>query len=178
MKTPAVRRSYSRSCIELQQAGLIDAGDPPPMPACRPRYDDPEPLGVNFFRTEVTGDLSDMTLTRTFFGHSEILEASFSNTDLSESTLCWCDFTGVDFSNASLRESDLRASNFDRVDFSACDLRGADLRRASFTNCNFRGAVMTGAKLTRVQADQLGLDPTQRQGLDWQANDGEEPGGG
>lgn len=79
---------------------------------------------VFIFRTRVQGDFRAMSLLRTFFGRSEVSEASFHDCDLSESTFCWCDFIGVDFSDADLRASDLRASNFERVRFDRCDLRG------------------------------------------------------
>lgn len=148
------------------------------MPSRQPRFDDPEPLGVSFFRTQVEGDLSRMTLPRTFFGRSQIGEASFKDSDLSESTLCWCDFINVDFTEACLRTCDLRASSFKIVNFAKCDLSGADLRRSSFVNCNFRDAVLNGAKLTRAQTPQLKLSPQQLAVVDWQATDGDEPGGG
>lgn len=173
-----MRRSYAESCAALQSAGLLEPGDIPPIPDHQPRYDDEEPLGVNFFRTMVEGDLSRMTLPRTFFGRSEIRGASFHDSDLSESTLCWCDFIGVDFSQACLAGSDLRASSFDQVRFERCDLRGADLRRSSFAGCDFAECLMTGAKLTRNQADGLALSTQQRAEIAWQDDEGEEPDGG
>ena len=148
------------------------------MPDHQPRFDDPEPLGVNFFRTSIEGDFERMTLPRTFFGHLEVCDASFCLTDLSESTMCWCDFARVDFSDASLRASDLRASTFERVCFDRCDLRGADLRRSSFKDCSFTGSIMSGAKLTRNQARHLLLAPAQLADIAWQSDDGEEPEGG
>ena len=172
------RRSYEQSCHELQRHGWVDPGNIPPMPARRPQHDDPEPLGVSFFRTRVTGDYSNLTLPRTFFGRSEVSAASFSNTDLSESALCWNDFIGVDFSDASLRGSDLRASKFDGVNFVRCDLRDADLRLSVFDDCDFSDADMKGAKLTQRQAAGLNLTLTQRESIDWQTTGGEEPGGG
>lgn len=173
-----MRRSYAESCAELQRSGLLDPGSIPPMPDHQPRFDDPEPLGVSFFRTCVEGDLARMTLPRTLFGHSEIRDASFCFSDLSESTLCWCDFAEVDFSDASLRASDLRASTFERVRFARCDLRGADLRRSRFEDCNFTDCQMSGATLTRDQARQIKLSPQQVAEIAWQSDDGEEPEGG
>lgn len=173
-----MRHSYAESCAELQRTGLLDPGAIPPVPDHQPRFDDPEPLGVNFFRTQVDGDLSHMTLPRSFFGHSEVCDASFCNSDLSESTLCWCDFIGVDFSDACLRASDLRASSFERVHFVRCDLRDADLRRSSFKGCHFTECDLRGAKLTRNQASQLAISPQQRADVAWQTDDGDPPGGG
>lgn len=173
-----MRRTYAESCEALQRRGLLDPGDIPPMPDRQPRFDDPEPLGVNFFRTRVEGDLARMTLPRTFFGGSEVSDASFCDTDLSESTLCWCDFVGVDFTDANLRAGDLRASTFERVRFERSDLRDADLRRSSFKDCSFSGCLMDGTKLTRSQGRQLSLSPQQLAGIAWQSDDGDEPGGG
>jgi uncharacterized protein YjbI with pentapeptide repeats len=174
---PAPRHTYEQSCAKLQLLGYLESNEFPPIPSQRPRHDDSGPPGVSFFRTEVTGELSNLTLLRTFFGKSEIREASFRNTDLTESTLCWCDFEDMDFSDACLRDSDLRAANFDRVNFSRCDLRGSDLRLAHFNNCVFEGAVVKGMKLTRAQARQVRLDKSQAQDVDWQSSDGDEPEG-
>ncbi len=162
-----MRRTYAESCLELQRIGVLEPGQIPPMPNRQPQYNDPEPLGVNFFRTRVEGDLSGMTLPRTLFGRSEIRDASFRNTDLSESTLCWCDFIRVDFSDACLGASDLRSSIFEETNFAGCDLCFADLRRSSFSNCNFADSLMRGAKLTRHQARQLILSPQQQADVDW-----------
>lgn len=172
------RRSYEESCRELQQEGWLEPGQVPPLPSRRPSYDDEEPLGFRFFRTHVSGDFSNMTLPRTSFGRSEVAAASFVNTDLSESTLCWNDFVDVDFSDASLQESDLRAANFNGVNFSRCDLREADLRRSRFTDCDFSDADLRGTKLTRPQATGLSLSVRQKESVKWQASDGDEPGGG
>lgn len=173
-----MRRSYADSCAHLQSTGLLDPGDIPPMPEHLPQYDDPEPLGVNFFQTRVTGDLARLTLPRTFFGHSEISEASFRESDLTESNLCWCDFIDADFTQASLRGSDLRASNFERVRFTKCDLSAADLRQSAFTDCDFTDCILREAKMTREQAAELGLSKKQLAEIHWQPDDGEEPGGG
>ncbi len=172
------RRDYEQSCRDLQKDGWLEPGAVSPMPARLPGYDDPEPLGVSFFRTRVAGDLSNMTLPRTFFSRSEVAAVSFRNSDLSESTLCWNDFVGVDFSDSSLRGSDLRAADFNGVKFSRCDLRDADLRRSSFEDCDFTDADMRGTKLTSPQAAGLRLSLSQTESVDWQASDGEEPGGG
>jgi BTB/POZ domain-containing protein KCTD9 len=85
----SMRLSYDESCRLLQELGYLDAGKIPPMPDRLPRYDDPEPLGVNFFRTRLeTARLDNLTLKRTFFGRSELRSVSFVNTDLSQSNLC------------------------------------------------------------------------------------------
>jgi BTB/POZ domain-containing protein KCTD9 len=175
---PQKRQNYHESCRRLLQEGWLEGGEIPPMPAQRPRHDDPEPLGVSFFRTRVEGDFSHMTLSRTFFGRSEVAEASFRNTDLAESTLCWNDFVNVDFSDGSLRGSDLRAAMFNSVSFVRCDLRDADLRRSTFKNCDFTDADMHGTTLTRRQAAGLGLSSRQLEIVEIRSNDGEQPGGG
>lgn len=162
----------------MQKLGLLEPGQIPPMPEHQPRFDDPEPLGVCFFRTRVSADLSGMMLARTFFGRSEVCDSSFKDPDLSESTLCWCDFIRVDFSDACLRASDLRASTFAQTSFARCDLSEADLRRSDFAACIFADAKMCGTKLTSRQLHQLMLSPRQRAEVDLQADDGDEPGGG
>src|ERR1035438_7764265 len=102
----ATRLSYEDSCRLLQRIGYPDAGAEgviPPIPDHRPQCDDEAPLGVSFFRTFVgESALENLTLSRTFFGKSEVGPVSFKNTDLSESTLCWNDFNGVNFTDADL----------------------------------------------------------------------------
>src|SRR5207344_995125 len=44
----ATRRSYEESCNHLREVGLLAHDDPAPMPERLPRYDDEEPLGLNF----------------------------------------------------------------------------------------------------------------------------------
>jgi len=173
----AERLDYQASCGKLHKLGFIDSALPP-IPDHRPRYDDEEPLGVNFFRTSVEGDLSNLTLPRTFFSRSEIEKASFRNTDLHESNLCWNDFSNVDFSGANLSDSDLRASKFERVLFARCNLTKADLRRSSFDDCSFKDASMDGTILTRDQQHNLVLSAAQISGINWTDDAGEEPDGG
>lgn len=173
------RRPYNESCELLQELGYLDKGDIPPIPDHRPQYDDEEPLGVSFFRTFVgEGDLENMTLRRTYFAKSEVGPVSFKNTDLSESTLCWNDFNEVNFTDADLSRSDLRASNFTKAVFVRANLRDADLRHSTFEECDFREADMTGARLTREQGETIPISDQQRQEIDWQDSEGDEPPGG
>ena len=117
------RLSYTESCAFLQKRGYLEEGPIPPLPNRVPQYDDPEPLGLSFFRTRLDHDrLENLTLRRTFFGRSEIVDVSFRHTDLSESNLCWNDFIEVDFSHAILKSADLRASAFVNVRFDRADL--------------------------------------------------------
>lgn len=176
----AHRQSYAESCRFLQRHGYLVAGDVPPLPNRVPQCDDPAPLGVWFFRTRVTNEvpLDQLTIPRTFFGRSEVNSVSFRNTDLSESSLCWNDFLGVDFTEAILANADMRASRFLGVKFAAADLRGADLRHSSFERCSFEGAMLAGTVLTHEQASMISLTAKQREGIDWRSDAGEEPGGG
>jgi len=174
-----MRLPYEESCRQLQKAGHLDQGPIPPIPNHLPQYDDPEPLGVNFFRTRLENDkLENMTLRRTFFGRSEVVGVSFKNSDLSQSNLCWNDFTEVDFSNASLESSDLRASLFAKVLFNHTDLKKADLRRSRFESCAFDNADLTGAIAHNRQKHELNLAEAQLRQVAWTNDDGEEPGGG
>ena len=178
-RTMPQRLSYEDSCRALQRQQIIEDGDIPPLPQQPPRYDDEDPLGVNFFRTELADStLECLSLPRTFFGRSEIRDVSFRETDLSESTANWNDFINVDFSSADLSRCDLRSSVFDGVRFTSASLRQADLRHSNFTNCNFSGADLTGAKLTRETASAISLSAEQQRVIDVQEDDGEEPGGG
>ncbi len=173
------RLSYLESCRHLQPT-YIEPGQIPDMPPGRPSYDNEDPWGVSFFRTRVDGSiaLSNLTLPRSFFGRSEINGASFENTDLSESTLCWNDFIDVNFSYAELVRADLRSSDFERCNFRMSNLREADLRRSSFRGCDFNDADMTGAIMTIEQGKKLTLSELQRTQVSWATSDGPEPSGG
>lgn len=178
MRSHSDRLSYAESCRFLQDAGLMEAGVIPPMPARAPRYDD-EVLGVSFFRTELAeAGLGKLTLPRTFFGRSEVRAVTFRGTDLSESTMCWNDFVDVKFDDANLRGADLRASNFERVVFDGADLSGADLRHTAFIDCSWKGAILKNAKMTKAGARAIELSPDQRKQLDLHDDDGAEPDGG
>jgi uncharacterized protein YjbI with pentapeptide repeats len=173
------RLSYEDSCRRLQ-GKYIDSGVVPVMPDHMPGPDDDGTLGVRFFRTFVGGgdDMSNLTLSRTFFGRSEVSNALFKGTDFSESYLCWNDFTDVDFSDAILANCDLRAADFTRVKFVNTDLRKSDLRISSFRNCDFSGAQMEGSILTHKQGTKLSLSRQQRSVISWASDDGPEPKGG
>jgi BTB/POZ domain-containing protein KCTD9 len=174
------RISYDLSCARLRNLGLLDQEDAPPTPKRLPQYDDKEPLGVSIFRTRLPDalDLSNLTLTRTFFGRSEIRRVLFRNSDLHESNLCWNDFIGTDFTEADLGRSDMRASLFQEVLFVAANLDGADLRRSSFIGCDFEKAAMKGTILTRKQGAEMFLTEAQSQYVDWRDENGPEPPGG
>jgi uncharacterized protein YjbI with pentapeptide repeats len=150
------------------------------MPDHLPQPDDEEPLGLSFFRTFVgeDADLSNLTIPRTFFGRSEISNASFRNTDLSESNLRWNDFIDGDFTEAILARADFRASIYTHVNFTRADLRGADMRRADFEDCIFDGAAMEGTVLARKQGSRLSLSNAQTDAIAWCDADGPEPSGG
>jgi BTB/POZ domain-containing protein KCTD9 len=171
------RLDYKESCQRLSVLGIADCDPPPPIPNRLPRHDDDD-VGVSFFRTSVQGDLSDLTLPRTFFGRSEISDARFRNADLHESNFCWNDFVDVDFSDSVLSGSDLRASQFERVSFIGANLGSADLRHSTFTQCKFDRASMAGTILTKRQGEGLSLSPAQISAINWVEDEGEEPEGG
>lgn len=178
--TTAPRLGYDDSIGRLRELGFLGADEQPRMPDHVPQPEDEEPLGLSFFRTFVGegADLSNLTIPRTFFGRSEISNASFRNADLSESNLRWNDFIDVDFTEATLARADFRASNYTRVNFTRTDLRGADMRRADFEECAFDGAAMDGAVLTRDQGSRLSLSGAQKAAIAWCNDDGPEPSGG
>jgi uncharacterized protein YjbI with pentapeptide repeats len=150
------------------------------MPERMPHPDDDGTAGVRIFRTFVGDgeDMSNLTLSRSFLGRSELRKVSFRGTDFTESYLCWNDFVDVDFTDAILTSSDLRASEFTRVKFLNADLRKSDLRRSSFNGCDFSGARMDGSTLSRRQGDKLTLSDDQRAAINWVSEDGPEPIGG
>ena len=129
MTTP--RFGYDHSIRRLRELGILGPDERPPIRDHVPQPEDEEPLGLSFFRTFVGdgADLSNLSIPRTFFGRSEISNASFRNTDLSESNLRWNDFIDVDFTEATLAGADLRSSIYTRVNFTHTDLRGTDMRR-------------------------------------------------
>jgi uncharacterized protein YjbI with pentapeptide repeats len=176
----AARLSYHSSYARLCDLGLLAPGDRLSPPDRLPRYDDEAPLGFSVFRTRLADfiDLSDLSLPRSFFQRSQIDRASFRNSDLRESNLCWNDFLGTDFTEADLANSDMRSSLFQQVVFVNANLDGADLRRSSFINCNFEGAAMRGAALTRDQCNTMHLSDAQRLAIDWHEDSGPEPDGG
>ncbi len=171
--------TYEESCKYLQQVGWLDATAPiSTLPLSRPKYDD-KTIGVSFFRIRLSDQkLENLTLPRTFFGRSEVQNVSFFGSNLSESTLCWNDFSEVNFAECDLSGSDLRAAIFRNVNFSGTNLDRADLRRSDFIDCDFSNANMAGAKLTGEQRRRLQLSRQQVEQIDWQDSDGEEPGGG
>jgi hypothetical protein len=177
------RLSYEESCQRLKF--VDDNGVILPMPGHMPRSDDTGPLGVSFFKMFVgpdygggDWDLSNLTLTRTFFGRSEVNSVLFKNTDLTESNLCWNDFINVDFTDAVLAQSDLRASVFTCVRFVRTDLRGVDMRHSSFENCDFDDALLMGAVLTAEQGSKMTLSDQQCEQIAWTDEQGPEPIGG
>lgn len=173
------RKSYRESCLLLQKIGQLEDDQFPEIPKQRPRYDDPEPLGVSFFRTSIENEtLANLTLPRTFFGRSEFRNVSFSNTDLSESTLCWNDFIRVDFSNSILSKSDLRSAVYKSVRFDRADLSNTDLRHSSFENCSFIETDFSGAIATPKFRTTILLSQKQIEQISWTDDEGEEPGGG
>ena len=174
----SARLSYADSCRFLQTEQLLDEGPIPTLPERPPRYDD-EVFGVSFFRTGLTdGKAENLTLPRTYIARSDVRRFSFRHSDLSESVICWNDFTDVDFSFADLSHVDLRASIFLNVNFHGANLRNTDLRRSSFKHCIFKDADLAGAKLTRKFKWLFSLSSSQRRSIDWQITLGEEPKGG
>lgn len=173
------RLSYEASWKRIVDLGYLDGKIEPHFPAHRPTVDDEGPQGMEFFRTDVVGeDLSGLTLRRSYFGRCLIERTSFRNTDLTESSLCWNDFTDVRFDGAVLSGCDLRASQFDQTSFDHADLARADLRHSEFRHCTARSANLTGAVMTLAQVRQLDLSAAQTSSADIRSDDGPEPEGG
>jgi uncharacterized protein YjbI with pentapeptide repeats len=174
-----VNKTFEETISYLRELGLVFEDQDPKLPSRMPQYDDEDPCGLSVFRMGIEAmNLSKLDMRRTFFGRSEIANCDFSSTDLSESNLCWNDFIDVNFSRANLSRSDLRASLYQNVNFSLCDLSNADLRLASFENCDFESASMKGTKITKAAGAVLNLSQQQKDVIDWQNIEGEEPMGG
>jgi BTB/POZ domain-containing protein KCTD9 len=175
----------NRRTIAETWSVLQERGEQPPkrkdgtpfIPHRQPAVGDEE-LGFEFFRTLCEGDYSALSIPRTFFGRSRIAQASFENSDLFESVLCWNDFVDVNFSRASLQNADLRRSVFERCLFASADLRGADLRGSAFTDCGFSGALLEGAVVERGADWLTALEPAALAQLQQVDDEGDDPAGG
>lgn len=156
-----------------------DGQGQPFVPARMPSYDDPEPLGLSFFRCSYAdADLSNLRLPRTFFGRSSLERLNVQNTDLSESRMCWNDFVDCDFSHADLTGCDLRASIFKGCTFASATLRRAEMRGATFSRCLFTNSDMASARLTYFQRLTLKLSVEQKANIEWSWRRPAQPGGG
>ena len=173
------RKSFKKTVQALKELEVVAVSELIVLPKRLPQFDDVEPLGLSFFRTTLEDlDFSSLTMKRTFFSKTKIIGCDFTNTDLLESNLCWCNFKDTCFSGANLKWSDLRASKFTNVDFSGCDLSSTDLRRSSFKKCNFEGANLKGARINSLATPKLPLSAEQKAGVDWHVIDDLEPKGG
>ena len=183
------RRSLDETWRHLESQGekMPRHSDGRPfVPPHMPNYEDEE-LGFSFFgRGGRVEDYSNLTLPRTYFGHSTLTRLNFANTDLSGSRMCWNDFVGCEFSGADLSGCDMRASTFTRCKFARAVLCGVDLRRSYFKDCDFTGADLTGAVaeggILYTRSGHLGvqdfLKKEQQAVMTWTPDEGPEPPGG
>lgn len=157
-------------------------GGRPFVPERMPNFDDNQPLGFSYFRSGLEdAERSHLTMPRTFFGRSGLSRVNFTNTDLSESRMCWNDFDDCDFSSADLSGCDMRASRYTRCKFVGAVLRNADLRRSTFQECDFTGADLSGTVASDEDFDGCVLDlisPEQRGLMTLSEDGGPEPPGG
>jgi uncharacterized protein (TIGR02996 family) len=186
----ARRKSLEETWRYLQAQGAKMPRDPagrPFVPPQMPSYDDDEPLGFGYFKSGLEdADRSGMTLPRTYFGRSGFSRVRFTDSDLSESRMCWNDFDSCDFSGADLSRCDMRASNFTGCKFVGAMLRGADLHRSYFKGCDFSGADLTGAVaeggILYTRSGHTGLadclTKEQQAVVMWTSDEGPQPPGG
>ena len=178
------RRSLDETWQRLESQGEAmprNSAGQPFVPPQMPNYEDKE-VGFSFFgRGGQVEDYSNLTLPRTYFGHSTLTRLSFANTALSGSRMCWNDFIGCDFSRADLSGCDMRSSTFKNCLFAEAVLQGAGLRQSFFEDCDFAGADLTGAVVEDEDADgcvQNYLTGEQRAVMAWSPDSGELPPGG
>jgi uncharacterized protein (TIGR02996 family) len=186
----ARRKSLEETWRYLEAQGKEMPRDPdgrPFVPPQMPSYDDESPLGLSYFRSGLEGaDRSGLTMPRTFFGRSGFSRVRFTDSDLSESRMCWNDFEHCDFSGADLSRCDMRAAKFTGCEFVGAILRGVDLHRSYFKDCDFTGADLTGAVAeggdlyTRSghEGVQAFLTKEQQAVMTWTEDEGPEPPGG
>jgi len=146
-----------------------------------PSIHDPE-IGFCRFRSGMDdADVSHLTMPRSFFCRSWLIRVNYSDTDLSESVMCWNDFDDCDFSGADLSDCDMRASNFTRCRFVGAVLRRSDLRLSTFDDCDFTGAELAGAVAegtgSRAELRDI-LSDEQRLAVSWAEEEGPQPPGG
>jgi BTB/POZ domain-containing protein KCTD9 len=171
------RLTYEETCQELLADGFVD--EMPSLPPRMPHRYDNESFSFSLYKGGLEEcELANLSLPRTFFGRSLLERCNFSNTDWSESRMCWNSFEDVDFSHSDLVSCDLRASLFKIVRFCNSNLTDADLRRSSFERCDFTGACLQGTKITHTQASELSLTDEQCQQVRWYKSPGREPAGG
>lgn len=180
-----MRRPLDATWQVLEATGDEVPRHPDGRPVVRdrmPSYDDEEPLGLSYYKSGLEdADRSRLTMPRTYFGRSGFVRVLFTDTDLSESRMCWNDFEGCDFSGADLSGCDMRASVFKECRFVGASLRRADLRRSSFDDCDFADADLTGA--VAEDEDAIGcvqdwLTDEQQAVMSWIEDEGPEPPGG
>jgi uncharacterized protein YjbI with pentapeptide repeats len=185
MKDRAMRKSLEETWRILEGKGAKMPRKPdgtPHLSTGMPSVGDSEVVNITFFRTMwQDADLSQLTLPRIFFGRSGFERVSFRDTELTDSRMCWNDFTRCDFTGADLRRCDMRASVFDSCIFRDADLSGADLRRSTFDSCIFEGANMNDAivyKKSAVENLIPLLSKDQRAAIRWVHEQSTEPPGG
>jgi hypothetical protein len=143
------------------------------------KYEDEDDSPSNVFhfsRTTIYGEAFDhFTLPKSHFYKTLLEFTSFCGTDLSQSDIHESDVLDCDFSGADLRQSKFFCVCY-CCSFVRADLRGADLRGAPLVQCDFTDALMQGTKLLYEQETLLNLSEQQRSEIEWhdEADENEE----
>jgi uncharacterized protein (TIGR02996 family) len=186
----ARRKSLDETWRYLEAQGEEMPRDPdgrPFVPPQMPSFDDEAPLGLSYFKSGLEdADRSGLTMPRTFVGRSGFSRVRFTDSDLSESRMCWNDFEHCDFSGADLSRCDMRAATFTGCKFVGAILRGVDFHRSYFKDCDFTGADLTGAVaeggILYTRSGHTGvadfLTIKQQAVMTWTPDEGPEPPGG
>ncbi|MGC4045978.1 MAG: pentapeptide repeat-containing protein [Armatimonas sp.] len=118
----------------------------PKLPAKRPQAGKPGFGSIEMYKSGwKDADMRNLTVPRCFFARSLFEQVLLTNTDLTESWLCWNNFEYCDFSEAVLTQCDMRCSYWLDCSFDDANLTGADLRGSDFVNCTFDGAIFKDA---------------------------------
>lgn len=131
------RQAYHPTCQRPQQLGFLDPGEIPPLPCRMSSTSDSGPLGLRSFRTRASEvKLDHLSLPRTFFVHSEIANVLFREADLSESCLCWNDFSKCDLTARTCRRAACEHPTSPRA-----DSQGPTSKARTFADRAFGGVI-------------------------------------
>jgi uncharacterized protein YjbI with pentapeptide repeats len=105
-------------------------------------FDGASLVGATFYKTCCNANLVNTDLS---YAHLE--ESDFSDSDLSQATLCYAEIINTDFKHADLSYANLRDASLINVDFENANLDNADLQGVDLSHVNLNNANLNDAKL-------------------------------